>query len=143
MNSSSAICVDANIIIQLVIGGTQETLITNLWTGWHEAEHSLIAPTLLYYEVSNVLHRYVLQGVILPEQADKALATAFSFKLILYGDKHLHQRALNLARQFSLPAAYDAHYLALAERMSAQFWTTDRRLAEAVEGALSWVHLVE
>jgi predicted nucleic acid-binding protein len=92
-----------------------------LWTGWHEAEYSLIAPSLLYYEVSHVLHRCVLQGVLLLEQADKALATAFSFKLILHGDKNLHQRALNLARQFSLPAAYDAHYLALAERMSAQF----------------------
>lgn len=143
MSSSSAICVDANILVQLVIGGAQATLITNLWTSWHEAEHPLIAPTLLYYEISNVVHRHVLQGLLLPEQADKALATVLSFDVALYSDANLHQRAVVLARQFSLPAAYDAHYLALAERMNAEFWTTDRRLAQAVQATLSWVHVVE
>jgi predicted nucleic acid-binding protein len=143
MSNSSAICVDANILIQLIIGGAHATLITNLWTSWHEAEYPLIAPALLYYEISNVIHRYVLQGLLLPEQADKALATALSFDIALYTEANLHQRAVVLARQFSLPAAYDAHYLALAERVNAEFWTTDRRLARVVQTTLPWVHLVE
>jgi hypothetical protein len=45
-------------------------------------------------------------------------------------------------RPLSLPAAYDAHYLALAERVGAEFWTTDRRLANKVREALPWVHLL-
>jgi predicted nucleic acid-binding protein len=54
----------------------------------------------------------------------------------------LHWRAMDLAERFSLPAVYDAHYLALAERLGGEFWTADRRLVEAVQGALPWVRLV-
>ena len=35
-----------------------------------------------------------------------------------------------------------AHYLALAKRFDAEFWTADRRLVRAVQDELSWVHLV-
>jgi len=40
-------------------------------------------------------------------------------------------------------AVYDAHYLALAERLGAEMWTADRRLCQAVGAALPWVRLVE
>jgi predicted nucleic acid-binding protein len=50
---------------------------------------------------------------------------------------------LDLADRFALPAAYDAHYLALADWLGGEFWTADRRLAKAVGEALPWVRLVE
>jgi len=40
---------------------------------------------------------------------------------------------LDLAARFSLPAIYDAHYLALAERLGSEFWTADRRLGQAAQ----------
>ncbi len=43
--------------------------------------------------------------------------------------------------EFDLPAAYDSHYLAFAQMQDAEFWTTDRRLAEKCP--LAWVKLVE
>lgn len=36
--------------------------------------------------------------------------------------------ALDLAERLSLSATYDAHYLALAEWLGAEFWTADQRL---------------
>ena len=36
----------------------------------------------------------------------------------------------------------DAHYLALAQRLGAEFWTADRRLVQAVQATLPWVNLV-
>jgi predicted nucleic acid-binding protein len=48
-----------------------------------------------------------------------------------------------MAERFSLPAAYDAHYLALAEWLGGQFWTADGRLARRIQASLPWVHLVE
>jgi predicted nucleic acid-binding protein len=71
-----------------------------------------------------------------------ALKAAFSLPLHLYGEAALHQRALDLAERFSLPAAYDAHYLALAEQLGAEFWTADRKLVRAVQSTLPWVRLV-
>ena len=52
----------------------------------------------------------------------------------------LHQRAWELARHFNRPAAYDAHYLALAEMADCPFWTADKRLFNVVRNELEWVH---
>jgi len=97
----------------------------------------------LYYEVSNALRRYAAQGELLPEEAAEALEAALSLGITLYGDADLHRRALELAGRFSLSATYDAHYLALAERLGAAFWTADRRLTRMVQAALPWVHLLD
>ncbi len=139
----SPICIDASLVIRLVESSMHESPIVQLWRGWYEDRHPLVAPTLLYYEVSNALRRYVVHGELLPEEAVEALTAALELNITLYGSADLHQRALNLAKRFSLPAAYDAHYLALAERLGAEFWTADRRLVRVVENALPWVHLVK
>jgi predicted nucleic acid-binding protein len=44
----------------------------------------------------------------------------------------LQRRALAMASELALPAAYDAHYLALARSLDAEFWTADARLARQV-----------
>jgi len=55
----------------------------------------------------------------------------------------LHWRVIELAERLSLPAAYDAHYLALAAQLRGEFWTADAKLARAVRAELPWVRLVE
>jgi predicted nucleic acid-binding protein len=139
---NSPVCVDASVVVVLVASGGYEAPAVNLWRRWHEAGHPVVAPTLLYYEVSNALRRYVVHGELLPEEATEALEAALGLDIALYGDANLHRQALELAGRFSLPATYDAHYLALAEALGAEFWTTDRRLVQAVHPALPWVHLL-
>jgi len=41
-------------------------------------------------------------------------------------------RAFELAARFRRPAAYDAHYLALADYLECPLWTADQRLYNAV-----------
>ncbi len=74
---------------------------------------------------------------------DLALQAALALPLRLYGEAHLHARALALAARLDLPAAYDAHYLALAEWLGGELWTADGRLARAVGASLPWVRLIE
>jgi predicted nucleic acid-binding protein len=93
--------------------------------------------------VTNVLRRYAVLGVLLPREAEQLLEAAFQLGISLYGDGSLHRRALQLAEVLSLPAAYDAYYLALAERLGAEFWTADRRLVRAVQEKLPFVRLLE
>jgi hypothetical protein len=50
------------------------------------------------------------------------LEEALNLGITLYGDRALHQKALTLARSLNLTAAYDAHYLALAENFNAEFY---------------------
>ena len=140
--NSSIICVDASIVIPLVVGSGNVKRISELFQTWHESKYVLIAPTLLYYEVTNVLRRYLVHGELSEEETTKALEAALNFDITLYNDEELHLKALEFANRFSLPATYDAHYLALAKRFNAQLWTADRRLVRAVQNELSWVHLV-
>ena len=47
--------------------------------------------------------------------------------------------ALDIADAYGLPAAYDAHYLALADLLGCEFWTDDRRLLRQVSHDLLFV----
>lgn len=139
---SSWVCIDANLVLRLVTDSQDES-VWRLWEQWDAERRQFAAPALVYYEVTNVLYRYQKQGLISVSSVRLALKAALSLPIRLHSEGDLHWQALDMAERFSLPAAYDAHYLALAERLGAEFWTTDGRLVQAVAPALSWVHLVE
>ncbi len=139
---SSWLCVDANLVIRLVVD-VKDDRIRSLWAQWDAEGRSLAAPSLLPYELTNALYRYQKLGWLSAVAVKLALDAALALPLRLYGDADLYRQALELAGQFPLPSAYDAHYLAVAGRLGAEFWTADQRLAHAVQPALSWVHLVE
>ena len=137
------ICIDASIVVSLVTRGAPGSPFTAAWRQWHQAGLKPVAPSLLTYEVVNALHRYVHHGMLLPEEASDALEAILGLGIELRSDAELHPRALALANKLGLAAAYDAHYLALAERLGAEFWTADRRLQQAVGATLPWVRLLE
>ncbi len=137
---TSSICVDASLVVGLVAHADRERL-RALWRGWQERRLRIAAPTLLLFEVTNAIYRYERQALLSAASADRFLRMVSALPLDLVSRAELHQEAIHLSRRFSLPAAYDAHYLALAEHLGAQFWTVDRRLVRAVDDGLDWVHL--
>jgi predicted nucleic acid-binding protein len=139
---SSWLCVDANLVIRLVAEPADAT-VREQWEQWDADRRQLAAPTLLYYEVTNALYRYQSAGLLSASAVQLALKAALALPIHLYGDSEIHGRAVRLAERLSLPAAYDAHYLALAEWLGGEFWTADRRLFESVRRDLPWVHVVE
>jgi predicted nucleic acid-binding protein len=139
--NSSCLCVDASLIIRLFVNPQSERVL-QLWTQWDEEGRQIAAPTLLYYEVANAIYRYQRHGRMSSSAAQLTLEALLALPITLHGDAALHSRALVLAERLSLPAAYDAHYLALAERLGAELWTADSQLGHAARDTLSWVHVV-
>ncbi|MEA3377918.1 MAG: type II toxin-antitoxin system VapC family toxin [Chloroflexota bacterium] len=140
--NNSPLCVDANLVIRLVADPSDEQVRSTWERG--EADHRRIAaPTLLFYEVSNALYWYQHAGMMSHAAVRLALRAALALPIRLYGEPELHARALDLAQRLSLSAAYDAHYLALADWLGAEFWTADRRLARTVQDELPWVHVLD
>jgi predicted nucleic acid-binding protein len=130
------------LVLRLVADPADE-LIQHLWEQWDSERRQLAAPTLLYYKVANALHSYQNLGYLSTSSVRRSFRAALALPVEFHGGPDLHWRALDLAEEFFLPDACDAHYLALAELLEGEFWTTDGRLARTVQSSLPWVHLVE
>jgi predicted nucleic acid-binding protein len=141
MSNSSTICPDASIVVRLLLNYEPGADIVTLWKEWRAAGYSFIAPTLLFYEISNVMHQYARQGYLSSEEVKTGFLLAFRLNIKTVEDVFLQRRAVDIAQQWQLPATYDAHYLAVAERYNACFFTTDRQLVSRVQSDLAWVRL--
>ena len=126
------VCVDANIVVALVTTETQSEKALALWAEWMRGGVQVVAPALLRYEVTSALRRKVVRGAMSLQDARRALEETLALDIELLDPSELSPRALDLAARFNRPAAYDAHYLALAEMMEGEFWTADERLYNAV-----------
>lgn len=135
----SMVCADAGLALKLVFPEADSARARSLWDEWRQNQTTVVAPTLWGYEVTSVVRNRVHRGLFPP--ADEATAIAVLHQLpiqLLYPDT-LHQHAAQLARRFNRSAAYDAHYLALADMLNCPFWTAVERLFNAVRTDLSWV----
>ncbi|MGH3882072.1 MAG: type II toxin-antitoxin system VapC family toxin [Pseudonocardiaceae bacterium] len=117
-------------------------MVLPVWERLVQLDGDLIAPRLLHYEVANALYQQHRAGRVSAELAALQLDRCLRLPIELHGDARLHSRALELACEHQLPATYDAHYVALAERFRVPLWTCDRRLAKEMGEGPPEVHLV-
>ncbi|GAB6064599.1 type II toxin-antitoxin system VapC family toxin [Deferrisoma palaeochoriense] len=139
---SLPLCVDASFVVRLVVPGEESETVASLWRRWAEEARTVIAPGLIFYEVTNALYRYERAGFLTATETQQALDMLTELGLRFVDDHALHQEALLLARELSLPAACDAHYLAAARRCGAEFWTADKRLARQVANRFDFIRVV-
>jgi predicted nucleic acid-binding protein len=89
---------------------------------------SLHAPHLLDLEVAQVLRRLVRESAVSAQRADQALQDLLSLRLARYPHFIFLPHIWRLRHNLS---AYDAAYIALAEKLGATLLTRDARLASA------------
>jgi predicted nucleic acid-binding protein len=136
---SSLVCVDASLALKLVLGEDDSPRALALWRRWIDEGVTVVAPPLLAYEVTSVLRSKVYRGLLAAEAGDEAFREIHAQGIRYLAPEGLHARAWELAGRLDRPAAYDAHYLALAEILGCEFWTADGRLNNAVKDVLPWV----
>jgi predicted nucleic acid-binding protein len=137
---NSLVCTDASLALKLVLNEPDSALARALWEDWKAVQATVIAPTLWGYEVTSVIRNRVHRGQLPLDIEGEVFAAVQQLPVQLMEPTGLHQRAWELARHFNRPAAYDAHYLALAEMAGCPFWTADERLFNVVRDELDWVH---
>ena len=136
---ATAVCVDASVVLRLVTA-PDDARTGSLWEDWEREGPRLLAPLLLRYECASVLYRYGRQGHLSAEARDAAMDAVLALPVVVVADPGLHGLALAAAARYGLPAAYDAHYVALAERESAPLCTADVRLAQQLrDQGVNWV----
>lgn len=137
----NTVVVDANIALKWIFNEEASHIALALLKDWSQQRIIVQAPVLLTYEVANILYQKKRRGLVSIERVKEAqrelllLGLEFDFPQ----DDMLSRRAVELAHKYDLPATYDAHYLALAEREDCEFWTADTRMWRTVQGKLPWV----
>ena len=83
---------------------------------------------LIDVEFVQVLRRLVREGAVSPKRAEEAIEDMATLRITRYAPVLLVQRIWRLRQNMS---AYDAAYVALAEKLQAPLITRDQRIASA------------
>jgi predicted nucleic acid-binding protein len=92
----------------------------------YSRKESLHAPHLLDLEIAQVLRRLVRQGTLPAGRADEAVEDLLALRITRYPHNAFLFRIWQHRHNLS---AYDAAYVALAERLGATLLTRDSKLA--------------
>jgi predicted nucleic acid-binding protein len=136
------VVLDSNVVVALVLDAKRAPAVERRFRDWADAGEALHAPSLFRYEVANALTRNIVAGAL--DEADAESA----WQRIVAIDVHLHDltdglAVVAIARKLQRESAYDASYIALAQRLDAQLWTLDGPLARNASGADLPVRLIE
>ena len=131
MNSSEtlSVVIDANIVVYAVWQG-QHTAAADALLDHLQAEGKVVhVPELWRAEVVSVLHTIGVSHRADGERVEAAVRAALGVGTkVAPLDDALCLAALEWADALGQTKAYDAFYLALADRLGCDFWTGDRRL---------------
>jgi predicted nucleic acid-binding protein len=108
---------------------------------WRKDGATLVAPDLWLYEVTSAVAKAVHFEVLTDDEGRRALHLLHRLGVRLVPpDAAQAALAYDWTLRLHRAAAYDSFYLALAETLGADLWTTDRRLGNAVD--LPWVRVL-
>ena len=134
MNGS--VVVDASLAVKWLVEEDDSDIAHAALQVWVAQDITRIAPQLMPFEVANVLHRRVLRGDLNAGDSLRMMALLLESSLELHQPPEIHVRALQLASQLKQNAAYDAHYLALAESLGCELWTAHERFYRAASPSI-------
>ena len=138
----STLVVDAGLALRLVLPGPEQARLQALAAEWRRDGAALVAPDLWLYEVTSALAKAVHFEVLTDDEGRRALGLLHRLEVRLTPpDAAQAALAYDWTRRLRRAGAYDSFYLALAETLGVDLWTTDRRLRAAVD--LPWVRVPE
>ena len=91
--SNSWVCVDASLVIKLVVEEAYSAQARTLWRTWLNSAQIIAAPPLLRYEITSVLCKQVARKLQTVEDNQKALDLALSFDINYLEPADFHRRA--------------------------------------------------
>lgn len=121
--SGPAVCDSSALVAVLLDGGSE-----GRWATDALRDAVLVAPSLVSFEVANIVRRHDLAGVITSDQAAQAHGDLLALSIEHWPYELLASRVWELRENLT---SYDASYVAVAELTGAPLVTLDRRIGRA------------
>lgn len=127
----------AGIVLPLPTSDTSRALLAR----WYEEDRALLAPVHWLSESVSVVRKLRFADRLSSEECSRAVDDLLALGIeAVDADRELCHEALRWAERLHQSKAYDAFYLALAEREGAELWTHDHRLGRrARQLGADWV----
>lgn len=141
MTASLVYVIDASVAAQIVSPEPLTAKATDLFALLVGGQAAFHVPDLFYIECTNIFWKKKQRGVCSESQAVQALSDLLALPLTSTAHAVLAIDALKLALALDI-TAYDACYLALAERMVVPLITADQKLERKLAGsshAIIWL----
>ncbi len=137
------ICLDASLVLKLVLPEPDRPHVRRLWDTWIQRREIICAPWLFPFEVHSALRQAVVRGILNPVEGKAAWDLIQDLGIQIRHEEGVWELAWSLAHKYRRPTTYDMVYLALAEILDCDFWTTDRRLLSALAGREPRIRTIE
>jgi predicted nucleic acid-binding protein len=137
-----SVCVDASIVIKLVLDERDSAQAQELWTSWLSRSIQPVGPVFLAIEGTSAIRTRAHRKLLTLSEADKAIELLANLRLSYVWNDRLTVRAFELATQLNQPTIYDTLYLAVAEAHDCDFWTADEAFFKTTSAHLTNVHLL-
>jgi len=136
------IVVDSSVAVKWLLAEAHSDRADALYARSTSTPEHIIAPPLFRLEMTNIVWQRVRRQDITPARAEELLNAFLGMHVLIVSSPDADRTALKLARDFDLPATYDAYYIALAQHAGAALWTADERLLRALDGRLPFVRWI-
>jgi len=125
----NSVVIDASLAVYAAIPSPKHEQAVQLLEGLIENDIAIFVPHLWFCEVTTGIRKSTILSRISPNTALDALQAVLSLPVEVIGeDADLYIQAYHWAEKLGHLAVYDAVYLAIAERLKADFYTADRKL---------------
>lgn len=136
------VCIDASLALTWLLPAEQNEAANTLRREWDKEGMELITTPLFHAEVTSVLREQVYFRRLLPEEGEEAFSIYLDIGVRSIDDPEVQKKAWELAKKFNLPRTYDMQYLAVAELENCELWTSDKRLANSLQGRVKRIRWV-
>jgi predicted nucleic acid-binding protein len=133
------VVIDSSVLLANAFVEAYSAQASSLITMWLEEGYSLHAPSLLYYEIVNVIRKAVHFGRLVETEGRQVKERLLAIPLTTHANLDLVNRAYDLAQSLNLPRTYDAQYLAVAESLGCEFWTGDERFFNSARSLFPFI----
>lgn len=136
MSQCQPCVIDASVMIKLLIAEAYSMealhIVRELLSSLTVEKTTIIVPDLLFIECANILWKRTARGELTAEHGHVQLQRLRAMNIPVAPMLLLAERAFDMACQYGI-SAYDAAYVALAERHNAILLTADERLRNRLQ----------